>query len=117
MPDTPNLVLPFVVWPDASVSERTRLLELWANVILKAGWEAAKAAVPKPFRLSWRQSARGNYWARHKNWHVVVFRRDDGRWATRMQQDGRPPLYLRTTTEDASWAMEGLDASFGKRFA
>ena len=117
MSDTPNLVLPFVVWPGASSAERTQLLELWANVILKAGWEAASAAAPQPFRLVWHRSARGNWWARHKDWHVVVFRRDDGMWATRMQQDGRPPRYLKATTQDASWAMEGLDTSFGKRFA
>jgi len=112
-----DLVIPFVVWSGASPAERTWLLELWANVILKAGWAAAQAAAPKPFRLPWCQSARGNWWARHKDWHVVVFRRSDGRWATRMQRDGRDPVYLKTTATDPSWAMEGLDASFGRRFA
>jgi hypothetical protein len=62
MSDTPNLVIPFVVWPGASPAERTQLLELWTNVILKAGREAASAVAPKPFRLSWRRSARGNWW-------------------------------------------------------
>jgi hypothetical protein len=119
MSDMPNLVLPFVVWPGASPAERTQLLELWANVILRAGWKAAFAVVPTPFQfqLAWRQSARGNWWARYKDWHVVVFRRPDGRWATRMQQDGQAPLYLKATTTHASWAMEELDVSFGKRFA
>jgi hypothetical protein len=117
MSDIPNLVIPFVVWPGASPAERIRLLELWANVILQAGWDAARAAAPKPFRLSWRQSTRGNWWARHKDWHVVVFRRPDGRWATRMQRDGRDPVYLKATATDPSWAMQGLDASFAKRFA
>jgi hypothetical protein len=117
MPDTPNIIIPFVIWPGASPAERAQLLELWANVILRVGWEAACTAAPKPFRLSWRQSVRGNWWARHKDWHVVVFKRDDGRWATRMQRDGRDPVYLKTTAADPSWAMEGLNASFGKRFA
>ena len=56
-----DLVIPFVVWSGASPAERTWLLELWANVILKAGWEAARVAAPKPFRLPWCQSARGNW--------------------------------------------------------
>jgi hypothetical protein len=36
-------VLPFVIWPGTSSVERTRLLELWANIILKVGWRAATA--------------------------------------------------------------------------
>ena len=101
---------------EENTSQLTSTQQNALNVILKTCWEVAQAAAPKPFRLSWQRSARGNWWARHKDWHVVVFRRDDGRWATRMQRDGRDPIYLKATATDASWAMEGLDASFAKRF-
>jgi hypothetical protein len=118
-PDLSSGVFPFVIRPGASVEERTRLLELWASVILKVGWETVRAAAPpapEPFRLPWPQSARGNWWPRYRDWHVVVFQRPDGKWATRIQQDGWPALYLKATATEALWAMERLDHAFGRRF-
>ena len=201
----PPIVLPFVSWPGASPADRTRLLELWANVILKAGWKVACAPqVPKPkieiikpgtfpprpeqtartpnpfcewyddccrsfshpappaigrrirykatssypypgewghicekcferlehstdedpwewepaekpgLFLAWKKSAKGNYWVKVRDTHIVVFKRDDHLWCVRLQRDGHPAKYLKHTDEYVDRWLDALEKSFGK---
>jgi hypothetical protein len=45
MTDLPSrIVLPFVVAPWLTPAQRTKLLEVWANLIVRVVWEAARAA-------------------------------------------------------------------------
>jgi hypothetical protein len=111
----PPIVLPFVNWPGASLADRTRLLTFWANVILAAIHQEHVQPKPEPgLFLEWKKSARGNYWVKVRDTHIVVFKRDDQLWGARIQRDGFQARYLRTTTDYPDRLMHVLELQFGK---
>jgi len=111
----PPIVLPFVRWPGASPKDRAALLTFWVNVILAAIHHGHVQPKPEPgLFLEWKKSARGNYWVKVRDTHVVVFKRDDLSWGARIQRDGYGPRYLKTTSDYPDRLMHVLELRFGK---
>jgi len=51
------------------------------NVILTAAHRGLVRPKPRPgLSLAWKKSARGNYWVKVRDTHVVVFKRADKSW-------------------------------------
>jgi len=111
----PPIVLPFVRWPGASPKDRAALLTFWVNVILAAIHHGHVQPKPEPgLFLEWKKSARGNYWVKVRDTHVVVFKRSDLLWGVRLQRDGYPATYLKYTDEYVDRLLHSVERRFGK---
>ena len=112
------IVLPFITWPGASPKDRAKLLTFWVNVILAAIHHGLVWPKPKPSKpglfLEWKKSARGNYWVKVRDTHVVVFKRSDHKWAARIQRDGCPARYLKFTDLYPFYVIHVVERQFGK---
>jgi hypothetical protein len=61
-----------------------------------------------------KKSARGNYWVKVRDTHVVVFKRADQSWGARIQRDGCRAKYLKTTSDYPHYLLDAIEAAFGK---
>jgi len=61
--------------------------------------------------IVWRTSARGNPWTRIGPAHVVIFQRNEGEWALRLQYDDRGGRFLKRTWPSADAAKLWVEAN------
>jgi hypothetical protein len=115
MPKNPPIVLPFVNWPGASPKDRAALLTFWANVVLAAARQGLVRPKPRPgLFLEWKKSARGNYWVKVRDTHIVVFKRDDQSWGGRIERAGYRATYLKTISDYPHFLLDAVEKRFGK---
>jgi hypothetical protein len=121
MTKLPPIILPFVVWPVATPQERAALMTFWANVILAAvnrglvRPEPTKLAAEPGLFLAWNKSARGSYWVRVRDTHIVVFKRADGQWSARVQRAGSRARYLDEIADIyPHYLLHAMELVFGK---
>jgi hypothetical protein len=115
MPKNPRIVLPFIIWPGSSRKDRAALLTFWVNVILAAARQGLVRPKPRPgLFLAWKKSARGNYWVKVRDTHIVVFKRNDQSWGGRIQRDGDRATYLKTTSDYPHFLLDTIEKRFGK---
>ena len=83
------------------------------NVILTAAHRGLVRPKPRPgLSLAWKKSARGNYWVKVRDTHVVVFKRADKSWGAnatrRLQRD------VSETSDYPHFLLDAVEKQFGK---